>query len=309
MKLSLILSILIASISFAEAKTLTVLTWNASTQPGINARIVGRYMQKYMPEITEVELRAIPGAGGIALANYVYNVAEKDGRTIAAVPRTVPLRSMLGEPNAQFDPKKFTWLGSAADGRRDVNVLVSNIPYKEGLIVGDNNSGDSSLIDFVNRTTNLKLNKISGYKDQPAIRLSYERNEVDAFFNSFSGHKYNSVRGQIVLQYGSGLKRNPELINVPTLMELANDADSRYLISILELSNVLTRPFLAPPDVPSEQADKLRLAFVKAVNDPEYVREAEKIGIDASLVDSNLAQDIMDQLSKVDRELLNKLIN
>ena len=308
-KLSLVLSMLIDGISFAEAKTLTVLTWNTSVQPGINARIVGRYMQKYIPDVTEVELRAVPGAGGLALANYVYNVAEKDGRTIASIPRATPLRSMLGEPNAKFDPKKFTWLGSVSDGRKDVMILVSNVPYREGLIVGDNNSGDSSIVDFVNRTTTLKLNKISGYKDQPEIRLSYGRKEIDAFFNSISGHKYLKVEGQILAQYGAGTTRHPELLNIPTLMELARNEESRYLISTLELSNVVTRPFVAPPDIPAAQVKVLRDAFTKAINDPEYLEEARKLGIDVSLVDWQSAQDAIENLSKVNRDLLEKFLN
>lgn len=300
----------LSSVSLAEAKTLTIITWGASTQPSINARIVGKYMQKYMSDITEVELKVVPGAGGIVAANYIYNIAEKDGYTIGIISRTTPIRSLLSEPNAKFEPKNFTWLGSASDGRKDVNILVSNVSYKEKLIIGDNNSGDSSIVDFVNRTTNLKLNKVSGYKDQPEIRLSYERKEIDAFFNSLSGHNYNKVQGKILFQYGSGMQRSSKLLEVPTLMELAKNEESRYLISILELSNILTRPYVAPPDIPSQQAKKLRIAFTKTINDSDYIKEvAALLGIEASLVDWKQAHEIMNRLSQVEKDLLKNVLN
>ena len=87
-----------------EAKTLTLITWNVTTQPTMNARLVANYMQKKIPEISDVVIRAVPGAGGLAAANHLYNVAEKDGWTIGIIPRTVSIRSILGEPNAKFDP-------------------------------------------------------------------------------------------------------------------------------------------------------------------------------------------------------------
>ena len=307
-----ILSFVLAAfmcVSLAEAKTLTMISWNATTQPGINARIVAKYMQKYIPEISEVAIKAVPGAGGIAAANYLYNVAEKDGWTIGIVPRSTPIRSFLGEPNANFDSVKFTWLGSTSDGKSDVNILISNQRYRDGLIIGDNNSGDSSLVDFVNRTTNLKFNKVAGYKDQPEIRISYERKEIDAFFAAYSGYKQNRIKGDIVLQYGSGFVRNKELSNVPTLMELAKNNDSRYLISVLELSNVVSRPFLAPPMIPENQAKKLRDAFAKIVIDEEYIKEAEKIAIDVSPIDWKQTQSIIEQLSAVDKNILKQILN
>jgi tripartite-type tricarboxylate transporter receptor subunit TctC len=92
-------------------------------------------------------------------------------------------------------------------------------------------------------------------------------------------------------------------------MELAKNNDSRYLISVLELSNVVSRPFLAPPMIPENQAKKLRDAFAKIVIDEEYIKEAEKIAIDVSPIDWKQTQSIIEQLSAVDKNILKQILN
>ena len=67
-----------------------------------------------------------PGAGGLVTANKLYNSAEKDGSVIAKFERAVPQLQIQGDPNAQFDPTKFTWLGSLSSYANDAYLLLVN---------------------------------------------------------------------------------------------------------------------------------------------------------------------------------------
>ncbi|MGG7380459.1 hypothetical protein ACQ7B2_17450, partial [Escherichia coli] len=52
--------------------------------------------------------------GGIKAANYLANVAVRDGSLISDAYSTMPLYPMLDGQGAAFDPLKFNWLGSIA---------------------------------------------------------------------------------------------------------------------------------------------------------------------------------------------------
>jgi len=92
-------------------------------------------------------------------------------------------------------------------------------------------------------------------------------------------------------------------------MELAKDQESELLIAALELSGIVTRPFLAPPDIPKDMADKLRTAFSLSVKDPDYVKEAENIGLIIDLVDWKQTEDIINKLSTTDRNILKRFLD
>ena len=56
----------------------------------------------------------MPGAGGRSLANYLYNVAPKDGTAIATIQHTTVYDALFGEQGVKYDARKFNWLGSIA---------------------------------------------------------------------------------------------------------------------------------------------------------------------------------------------------
>ena len=62
------------------------------------------------------------GAGGLRLANWLYQAAPRDGTVLGATSRSVAFENILGNRAAQYDASKFTWIGSAND---EVSVCVS----------------------------------------------------------------------------------------------------------------------------------------------------------------------------------------
>ena len=70
---------------FYAGKTLTVI---AGFPPGGGVdgemRVLTRYLAKYIPGQPAIVSRNMPGAGGIVLANHLYNAAAADGLTSAS---------------------------------------------------------------------------------------------------------------------------------------------------------------------------------------------------------------------------------
>jgi tripartite-type tricarboxylate transporter receptor subunit TctC len=77
------------------------------------ARTLARHMGRHIPGNPKLIPQNMPGAGSLKAVNYLYNVAPKDGTTIAAFAPGVVFEPLLGRSEGtQFAAPRFTWLGS-----------------------------------------------------------------------------------------------------------------------------------------------------------------------------------------------------
>jgi hypothetical protein len=87
-----------------------------------------------------------------------------------------------------------------------------------------------------------------------------------------------------------GLKRDPELKNVPLMQELAkNEADAK-LLTFLSVDTAIARAVVTTPDVPAARVAALRQAFAATMRDPEFIAEATKMKMDLSISTGEEAQ-------------------
>ena len=108
---------------FFKGKTIDLyIAYSAGGAYDLYARMLSRHMGKHIPGNPTVVPKNMEGAGGVRLANYLYNVAPRDGTALGATSRSVAFEPLLGNKAAQYDPSKFTWIGSAND---EVGVCVS----------------------------------------------------------------------------------------------------------------------------------------------------------------------------------------
>src|SRR5215813_9434884 len=83
-------------------------------------RLVGRYLGKHIPGDPTIVPQNMTGAGSLRAANYIYSAAARDGSVIGTFSRSLTTAPLLGK--ADFDSRKFTWLGSVTD---DTSVCVT----------------------------------------------------------------------------------------------------------------------------------------------------------------------------------------
>lgn len=308
--LTLFFSIFISANVYAN--DLTIILSSESDGHTTNARIFGKYLTKYISSETNVIFKVVPGAAGMNAANYIYNVAPKDGNTIGILFKNIPIVGAIGGSNVHFDARNFFWLGSVIDGRDDVVVLVSNKPYDgKELIVGAESVYSADPLKFIEEYSNIKIKKVIGYKSSNIIRLAYEKKEVDAFVASLQGIKTFNIdwlkTERFLIQMGGGNKRHPELPNTPTMFEILKDKKDIELLSVFETQFALLRPFVAPPGIPEEKKRILLNAFNKAVSDPEYILAAKKIKLDINPIYHDEAKRIVELTYSASREMLDKI--
>jgi tripartite-type tricarboxylate transporter receptor subunit TctC len=113
-----------------SGKTLTIIaSFEAGGPYDFYARLIARHLGAHLPGTPNVIVQNMPGAGGLRGANYLYNVAAKDGTVMGVVSQTVAVGQVLGTtPGIQYDANKYTWIG-----RMNANVEVDHAWHASGV--------------------------------------------------------------------------------------------------------------------------------------------------------------------------------
>ena len=310
---------------FYKGKALTLVVGNG---PGggfdVFGRLLARYIGRYVPGNPSVVVQNMPGAGSLVAANYLYNVAPKDGTSFGLIARNMPLLGLLGNnSNVRFDPHKFTWLGSSSNFSNDAYVLIVRkdaavksladalrVGGPELLLGGTADGGSSSDVPkILHDTLGLNTKLVVGYRDSAGIYLAMERGEVSGRTNELSSIK--SVRPswlapnsdyKLLIQYARAT-RLAEFPDVPTARELAPSERARALIEFTEAPFTMAWPYAAPPGLPADRAVALEDAFAAAHRDPQLLAEAKAAGLDVTLVRADELRRSIDKLSQAPRDM------
>lgn len=89
-----------------------------------------------------------------------------------------------------------------------------------------------------------------------------------------------------------GLKRHPELADVPLMQDLARNEHDRQVLTFISADTGISRAIVTTPDTPPERVAALRKAFDDTMKDPEFLAEAAKLRLDISPVRGVDAQTI-----------------
>ena len=310
---------------FYRGKSLTLVVGNG---PGggfdVFSRLLARHIGHYVPGKPNVLVQNMPGAGSLVAANYLYNLAPKDGTTFGLIARNMPLIGLLGNnANVRFDPLRFIWLGSSSNFSNDAYVLivrkdapVTSIddalrPGGPRLMLGGTADGGSSsdVPKILRDTLGLNVTLITGYRDSAAIYLAMENGEVSGRTNELSsivstrpswlapGGNY-----KLLLQYARAT-RLTSLADVPTARELAPNDKARALIQFTEAPFTMAWPYSAPPGLPADRATALRDAFAATHRDRQFLMEAKTLGIDISPVSAEELSRSIDELSRAPADM------
>jgi len=268
----------------------------------VYARLIARHLGRYVPGNPSVVVQNMPGAGSLRAVNYLANAAPRDGTVIATFARDMPLIAIIGNPNARFDPRKLTWLGSSSSYGNDAYLLftrtdarVTSIaearrPGGPPLVLGGTAEGASGndVAAVLRDALGLNLKMIAGYPDSNALFLAVDRKELDGRCVGLSAVQSTHAEwlrpngGMHVLVQFARATRHSDFPEVPTARELARNEGARALIELAEIPYALSRPFAAPPDVPEDRAKALQAAFLAVHRDAQYLDEAGRLKIDVS---------------------------
>ena len=293
---------------FYSGKSITIVV---SYGPGggydLYARLVARYLGKYLDGNPSVVVQNMPAAGGLVGANYLYNVAPRDGTTLGVINQNAAIGQVLGTPGVKYDASKFNWVGRMND---DVEVTyawftspaktIEEAKSHEVVIGGSGPTSTSEMLPrLMNQLIGTKFKLVSGYPDGEAGMLALERGEINAYSTAWIVVKSRNAEWlrekkiNVMVQYA--LDRAPDLPNVPTSVELGQTEEDRQIFALLASGDTIGRSIVAPPSVPSAQTAALRAALKEVEADSAFLADAKAANYDIDWMSGEQLQQIVEQ--------------
>jgi tripartite-type tricarboxylate transporter receptor subunit TctC len=260
------------------------------------ARFIAPHLGRNIPGSPDIVVQNMPGAGTVIAANHVYNIAKPDGLTLGLVNPAIYIDQLLGAKEVRFDWPKFSWIGSPERIDQVLFVRVDT-PYKSleeirrakepPRCAATGRSGAGYFLPkLLEEALGLKINMVVGYGGGGEMNLAMEKGEIHCRAGTVSAYvgreptRTWAKTGVVRALVQSGTKRYPKLPDIPTIYELMEtrktpDATKR-VAKVLLSSGDLGRPFMGPPAMPVDRVKILREAFLKTMNDPALLADAEK---------------------------------
>jgi tripartite-type tricarboxylate transporter receptor subunit TctC len=254
----------------------------------VGARLIARFVGKYLPQSPTVVVQNMPAANGIAAANYFYQQVAPDGLTfLGGSSSQVTPDVVRTNPAVRYDPEKFAFIGGIENAG---TLLIAAKPALARLAAG---AGPPVVMGQVGgaRTAGLiavwgaeylgwKLRWVTGYQGTPQLVFALERGEADMMDTaSYSVIEPLLAQGGFaaVLQTGvyinGALTKREGFAKVPLLTDMlegkisgpAHDAFSRWLRTV-----EIGKYYALPPSTPAGYLAAYRAAFAKMQADPEF---------------------------------------
>jgi tripartite-type tricarboxylate transporter receptor subunit TctC len=233
----------------------------------------------------------MPGAGSLKAANYLYEVAPRDGTALGVVVESTALEQALANPAAQYDAAKFAYVGRVATSNNIFMMWqgakvqsIEDAKLAPALMAG---TGPGSIAETIPKLMNAflgtKFKLISGYPASTEAMLAMERGEVDGSSSSWAAVKVGKQdwlrqrKIKIILQ--TTPERVPELPDTPSLGEIGTAQDAQ-VFALYASGSAIGRSLIGPPGIAAERVQALREGFDAMVKDAEFVADIRKVDVE-----------------------------
>lgn len=287
----------------------------------VYARALARHMGRHLPGQPTLIPKNVPGAGGLTLANYLYNRAPNDGTEFATVQNGLPFEKLFQTlspegKNALFDATKFRWIGSIAQSSyvtvtwhtASVKTL-SDAMAKEIVLGASATSSDSYVLAMLsNRLLGTKFKVVHGYPGAAEVDLAVENGEVQGEagkdWSTLTATRPAWIRDRkINILVQMGMNSHSELKDVPMAIELAKMPADRQVMEVVFAKFGMSRPFFAPPGISPERLSALRHAFDATMADPAFLVDAQKLGMEVNPVSGDAVEALVTRIMGTPPEL------
>jgi tripartite-type tricarboxylate transporter receptor subunit TctC len=191
----------------------------------------------------------------------------------------------------RWDVTKMSYIGSFAPVNtafmvhRGSRIATPADLYKTRINVGCSGRTSQSFQypATLKAVAGMPFNIICGYDGSSAYTLALLRDEVDLVskaWNSWRAEDRDNIdNGTFIPLLQAGLKRTPELPEVPLMQEIVSDPSARTAVEFISSGAAIGRALIAPPNVPADRVAALRAAFDQVVVDTDFLADAQKRSI------------------------------
>ena len=303
-------------------KTITIYVgYTAGGSYDLYGRLAARHLGAHLPGHPAVVVQNMPGAGSLKAANYLYEVAPRDGTALGVVVESTALEQALANPAAQYDAAKFTYVGRLATSN---NVFMmwhtakvqslEDAKRAAALLAG---TGPGSIAETIPRLTNAligtRFKLISGYPASTEAMLAMERGEVDGSSSSWAAVKVGKQdwlrdkKIRIILQ--TTPERSPELPDAPSLGEIGSSAQDRQVFALYASGSAIGRSLIAPPGIAAERVAALREGFDAMVKDADFLADVRKLDVELDPLPGAAVAQLIEKTLSVPAAVRERAIN
>jgi len=202
------------------------------------------------------------------------------------------LRRLMGTQETKTDAVKFNWIGRILANsailfvRREAGVQKIEDAFEKELIVSA--SGTASKLNWtvLKNAFGMKFKIVSGYQGSNESLLALLRGEADALSMPWSILRNTGAElirnKEINLLLQTGAEKDADLADLPRMIDLARNDDERKLLEMFAAPSTIGRSVLAPPGTSTERVAELRRAFMAMTQDPTFVSDLKKAGLELS---------------------------
>jgi tripartite-type tricarboxylate transporter receptor subunit TctC len=280
-------------------------------------------MSRHLPGHPTFIMPNMPGAGGVIVANYLYNIAPRDGSEIGMLPRGAATQPLLDPKDTapKYVATKFNWVGTP---QQEVGLLIvrqsspirslADVKTQELILASTSPVSPSSYYPTVmNKLLGTKFKVVEGYKSSQEALLALERGEVEGHSSgSSSGALRERIapwikEGKVKILAQIGIEKDRDFPDVPLIMELAATSDERRVMELVFTQQLMAWPISAPPGVPPDRVTALREAFDATMQDPEFLAEAARQKLAINPVSGKKIAELLDRVYATPQELLDRV--
>ena len=285
------------------------------------ARAVARHMTKHLQGAPTIIPKNMEGGGSMRAANFMAELAPRDGTAIATIGRGTIFAPLMGQPGATFDATALSWIGSAND---EVSACAAwhtsgvssfdDLKKKELIIATTVATDDATqLPKLLNGLFGTRFKAVLGYPGGTQMNKAMESGEAQGrcglSWGSFKATHPQWIEKKLVTPlFQVGLAKHSDLPDVPLLSDLATNEEQRQMIATFVARQVMGRPFFAPQQVPASTVVALREAFDATMRDPEYRAEAEKMRLEVNPVSGAQVQDMVAEIYRTPRAVIQNIM-
>ena len=272
----------------------------------VYARALGRHMPRHIPGAPVFVARNMPTAGGLAAANTLFNTAERDGSTIAALTNGVPMDPLFGVKEAKFDARQMSWIGSmgklqnvCATWHESPIKTIADARGREVVVGAAGPTSNSSIMPRIaNEVLGTNFRVITGYDPSAGLNKALESLEVEGIcglgWSTLTASRPDWVRDHklnVIVQFG--FDKLADLPDAPSALDLVTDPEKRAMLELILIRQETGRPIVGPPDVPADRLAILRHAFDATMKDEIFLAEAKKLQLDIDPLDAAAVEKLL----------------
>ena len=280
-------------------------------------RVLARHLGNHLPGHPTVVVSNMPGAASIRAANYVYNVAPKDGTALGhrrAIDRRRAARRHhrreLRRRQVQLDRalrRQYRGRLCLARRRRSRRSRTSRPPRQPSPAPARHQSIYPRLLNSV---AGMKWKVVNGYNTTSVAHLAMQRREVDGATSSLNTLKTTQKDWldqhliRILVQFA--ITRSKDLADVPAVVEFGKTQEDKDVLRFYANSGAVGRAVIAPPGMPADRVALLRTAFEATLKDADFLAEIKTTKLEFEPMPGAELQALVEASSKVSSAVIDR---